>query len=472
MVETEKLRVIRRGFDTLDVAFQGAVNPRTRAALAEAKERAAEAQRPVLLEIEDFEGLVSPNGASGGYAFIWDTGPQGEIWTFKDNGDPEQWNIRVQVRSAKLAIQGYQATRDSLFGILDALGAYVRKESISRADFAVDFLAENFEFSSNDFVMHSHATARDDDDGLAWEEAAAKAYERGIERAVREAVSKAKAHGGDIEKEAAKAAAQVVKDGGGILTHSAGRKSTSVTIGKMPGRQVIVYDKRREAIRKSVTHWFDVWGFDKDDCPPIWRVEIRAGKEHLRDWRISTFDDLEAAIGDVYAAAVQSVRLLARQPEPGENVSRVESHPLWVLLTEELQGALRENISGIVKGRITEGYQDQIQTMLRQQICGTVISYAVANGLTPEETKAHVIDILDRDMTAYYRDQPSKFSTKFTEAKERYHFLERVPCDGQETQRDGTEEALPEDIPFPTLRYEGRRVEGAPLGQSPEVVPC
>ena len=54
-----------------------------------------------------------------------------------------------------------------------------------------------------------------------------------------------------------------------------GRRLESVTIGKMPGRQVIVYDKRREAIEQRKLFWFKVWGIDRSDrSAEIWRVEL------------------------------------------------------------------------------------------------------------------------------------------------------------------------------------------------------
>ncbi|WP_147250381.1 hypothetical protein [Thalassospira lucentensis] len=62
-------------------------------------------------------------------------------------------------------------------------------------------------------------------------------------------------------------------------------KLESIPIGKMPGRQVIIYNKRTPAIEKKTTYWFKVW----EIAPPtntdkhVWRVEFRAGQKELKD---------------------------------------------------------------------------------------------------------------------------------------------------------------------------------------------
>jgi hypothetical protein len=54
---------------------------------------------------------------------------------------------------------------------------------------------------------------------------------------------------------------------------SAGRSGrfTSVTVGKMPGRQVIVYDKREEVLTKRKLEWPFIWDKTLTDLghPPL-----------------------------------------------------------------------------------------------------------------------------------------------------------------------------------------------------------
>jgi hypothetical protein len=109
-----------------------------------------------------------------------------------------------------------------------------------------------------------------------------------------------------------------------------GRRLESVTIGKMPGRQIIVYDKRREAIEREKSFWFKSWGIAKDDPnAEVWRVEVRAGKKELKSkYQIRRLEDFETGIGDLMVNALQEIRYLAHE-QRDSNVSRQELHPLW-----------------------------------------------------------------------------------------------------------------------------------------------
>ncbi len=54
------------------------------------------------------------------------------------------------------------------------------------------------------------------------------------------------------------------------------------------------------------------WGLNKNDKPNVYRVELRAAKNELKQkWGITTFADFEAGIGDVYTHAAKKVRYLA-----------------------------------------------------------------------------------------------------------------------------------------------------------------
>ncbi|MGB0749703.1 MAG: hypothetical protein ACPGO3_13245 [Magnetospiraceae bacterium] len=372
---------IWRGIDTLDVSFKGAISGRARKALSDAKARASSRGdgNGEYLEIGGIAGIVGETGAKGGYAFRFDTGPDGEIWTIKDNPDCDQWNIRVQVRSARIAVDGYHETVEHLFRTLRAWDAQIITESVSRIDFAVDFVAPDFELDPMCFVHHSHATlgeGHDDPEEMPF----------GVRRV--------------------------------------GRKPNSVTIGKQPGRQVIVYDKRREQAYKAHTHWYEVWGVTREGCPHIWRIELRAGKKHLKDWRITTFDDLEERGGDMFASAVQSVRMLVREPAEGDTVTRIPPHPVWEWMAGIVDEYLGGWVSGVERGRIVEGRREDIQAIYRRQITGLATSYAVALGVTLEEAGEEVSGLLKQDFRAYALGDPSTFARKFNGAAKRLHFLD------------------------------------------------
>lgn len=369
--------VLRRGFDTLDVAFQGSLPAAGLALLREAKSRAVKEQSPELLELGGVLGHVGTTGANC-YAFRFDTGPEGEIWTIKDNTDPEQWNLRVQVRALNLAMNGYDGVKSDLFKTLEAWKAKVLSESVSRIDFAVDFVLKDFVLNIEDFSFHSHSRCMDYRD--------------------------------------------IPEGGSGLTVARKAGAITGVTIGKMPGRQVTVYDKRREQIYKVGSPWFGIWGFKKDDCPPVWRVELRAGKNHLKAWDVTTFDHLEAKITDIYGAALQSVRLLR---ERADNVTRSELHPLWHLVKEQVQGALLCHMSSLNLDDVLKASADEIREMYRKQLLGLGISYAVALGMTQAEAEEDFIKKLSSDWGRMVAGEPKKYAEKFQKTVDRLIHLRR-----------------------------------------------
>ena len=108
---------------------------------------------------------------------------------------------------------------------LAEFGATVIAESINRVDFAVDLLSPEFKLEPDRFVVPPGCEV--------------------------------KAHFGAKRSDA-------VDDTTPLAVFHA-HEVSGVTIGKMPRRQVVVYDKRRESIKKKNFAWFDLWGVDRFD---------------------------------------------------------------------------------------------------------------------------------------------------------------------------------------------------------------
>ena len=157
------IKLLRTGFDAMDVAFKGTLPRDTLEKLEEAREEAQKNQRPVLLHIgpAKIPVHVHEHGKKGGYRYRLDTGPEGEIWFIKNIDDAEQWNIFVSPRAFQLALRGLEGTIGNLFAQLDAMGATVVSESINRVDFAVDVLAPDFELDPALFVAHPHCVTKE-----------------------------------------------------------------------------------------------------------------------------------------------------------------------------------------------------------------------------------------------------------------------------------------------------------------------
>jgi len=263
------------------------------------------------------------------------------------------------------------------------IGCIVGLESINRIDFAMDFLAPpDFEPDHALFVAHRRTKmvsryAKNDDDG--------------------ENQSTAVRSGGRCE---------------------------SVTIGKMPGRQIIIYDKRREAIDKHKMHWFKLWGIDpKDRSKYVWRIELRAGKKHLKDrWQIRTFADAEAAIGDVFKLAMEDIRYVAEH-QTDSNITRQQVHPLWEQASTIALYAMQEHRAGLTPDQIREVDREQAVKIYIQQIIGNCAGLAVALGMTEHEIKDDLAEAVQATLDGYIRIEDHPFWKSYKRAGRRLHFL-------------------------------------------------
>ena len=379
------IKLLYAGFDTLDISFQGALPPETLKELAAAKKIAVERQEHQLVTVGEIDAHLLSHGLKGGYAFMLDTGPLGELWSFKENTDPRQWNIGVSVHASSLATYGYHATKDRILERLQAMGCKVAQESIRRADFAMDFLMPNtFELKLDQVVAHSH--------------------------------SKVSPYWGEQE-----GPQQNPDQPSAVLR---GRKLESVTVGKMPGRQVIIYNKRKAAIEQRKPFWFKIWGLDpKDRSKNVWRVELRAGKNELKTkYRLTKFEDFEKAIGDVFTNASEKVRYLDDFQTDG-NVSRQRQHPLW----DAMQKALAENLcyysSGLQPNQMIEVIREHQNEVYLQQIQGNAASLSVTLDLSEEEVKENLSTFLSQTLSNRINHPDTTFWESRKRAEQRLAFL-------------------------------------------------
>ena len=143
----------------------------------------------------------------------------------------------------------------------------------------------------------------------------------------------------------------------------------------MPGRQIIVYDKRCEAIEKRKFVWFKLWGIDPHDASAnVLRVEVRAGKKELKDRSgMRTFADIETCAGDMIRHALNEIRYLAPM-QNDSNVTRQQIDPLWQAMIEQVERGLFYFRAGILPSQIKERE--------REQAIETYTSLLVSEGVT------------------------------------------------------------------------------------------
>ena len=379
------MKVLRSGFDTLDVAFRGALPAAVLEELENAKNDAQTAQAPALARIGP--GAVSVHvhetGKRGGYRYTCSTGPEGEVWFFKAGDDPQDWNIFVSVRAFQLAIHGLCEVWNRLEERLSEFGATVTDESINRVDFAVDLLALEFKLEPDRFVVPPGCEV--------------------------------KAHFGKKRSES-------VDDTTPLAVFHA-HEVSGITIGKMPGRQVAVYDKRREAIKKKNFAWFNIWRVNRfDRSQRVWRVELRAGKKLLKDrWEIVTYADLVASIAEVFSETMSVIRYLSTD-QNDTNLSRQTVHPIWEIVQDEVTEALFEHRSGLLPGQIRERNRSQTLEIYEGLIAGLAVALAVTRGYSDKKAKARIHEDISRMLKKRFMNR--EYSDRlFQRARERLHFI-------------------------------------------------
>ena len=377
------MEIIYQGFDGLDLSVSSNIPHDFADRLERAQEEARKTKEPALLDHRGVTLKVAETGAPGGYAFRCET--DGAIWFFKRPNPNDPWGVRVSLRSLTLALYGLGGARQSLFETLDALGIPIAAHgvSIGRVDYAIDFLAPGFVLEADHFVTHSRTRRKDHFEGM---------------------------------------------QGYGTAN---GRQS--LTIGSMPGKQIIVYDKRADVIAKNKREWWEIWNagrrkagkpelerHDRDGAQ-IWRVELRAGKHHLKeDWGIRSFADLDARLGDLYARMMQSIRYSFPRPDTHRN--RWPVHPLWHMATEAMKGDLFEMVSHADPDRVKQVAREAQAEMLAAQIAGLSVSHAHMLGYGLSD----FLDYLDRrrdELAAAARENPAALEDRFAKAERRYVFI-------------------------------------------------
>jgi hypothetical protein len=381
------IRTLHKGFDGFDVAIKGCLKSEDLKVLEIARLTAERENREPLVEIGPgkVSMFVASSGAKGGYRYRCDTGPFGAILFIKNATSTWDWNIRISMKSLPLASWGILQVWEEIQEMLKNLGVEWIEESISRIDYAVDFLMpQSFSLNTEQFVAHA--------------------------RTINSEISTIPKIKDQFERE--------------VQIHLSGRVPSSVTLGKMPGRQIIIYNKRKEAIARQKYYWFDLWGVDsEDDDISVWRIEIRGGKKHLNSYKIKTFTDLTNQFGDLVHAALNAMRYVRADPSD-TNITRSSLHPLWGAVKAETASALFEFRAGIIPDNIIEGLQERIRDNYRAQIVALLPGALISSGYSVNDGLGKIAEYLST-VEKLAKNHPDRFKEKLRLARERLHFTGR-----------------------------------------------
>ena len=373
-------QVLYAGFDTLDIAFEATLPQETLDVLEQARNQAEASQKeePVKIGRADGTFLIKPHGQRGGFRYIVTNGPTGAIFSIKKNAtNPNDWNLFVSVRALCLLTKGYDGTKAWLQNILPAMGFTVKSHSVNRLDYAVDILAPDFRLDPNCFVTPAQSKV-----GMFWSKDTL-----------------------------------LDDDGNKAQAVMRGHNFESVTIGKMPNRQVIVYDKRRAAIDLKTPYWFEAWGIDKDDpAARVWRVEIRAGKGVFEKKLLKRpLSAIEAIFGDYLRGTVNQVRYVISR-NGVSNVTRTTAHPIWEALSEHLAKLPESCEPPLPEARALAILRQQRKNMALKQAFGNLINALILDGMDPDDITQNLPKHAEHAANDYRNDQG--LSTLYKKADE------------------------------------------------------
>jgi hypothetical protein len=375
------VELLHKGFDALELAYAVHLPAKFIPKLQNAKQKAMEIGQPVTVSLDGLEFNVASTGARGGYAFRCDTGSGGEIWFLKQPSTNDPWGVRISVSAIQCALHGLAGVKQRLESKFQRLGVPLRygQESIARVDFALDFMMPDFGLKGDNFVMNSRFSRMTHADITEYREAG-----------------------------------------------TSGR-ITGVTVGKNPGRQVIVYDKRAEVLKKGKAHWPIIWNKAREaqGLPPIdlndretsqiWRVELRAYKKHLKeDWGVATWWQLQEKLPKIFFSLLADIRYTT--PTLDKTRHRWPEHPLWIQVRSELHGKLSEMKSFATEGAVKECLHAERDDMLRAMIAGSLIALAAHRNIELANLPAFTRNAAEEFITMF-RDHPAKTERKLAQSK-------------------------------------------------------
>lgn len=198
----------------------------------------------------------------------------------------------------------------------------------------------------------------------------------------------------------------------------------------MPGRQVIVYDKTKEIVSHRKDEWRLIWAeaLNRAGLPPlgegerVWRVEVRAGKDHLKDrWACSTWAELEAMAGDILGRALADIRYTTPSHTDGERC-RWPDAPIWEASRACVAKELFDWHSGVLPGVIKTVRRDQLAQTMRAMVLGLLATWTFATA-TPA-TAEEVAPALAEMAQGYMQSEPDEFAAKLKRAGRKYRFLQ------------------------------------------------
>jgi hypothetical protein len=369
--------ILHSGFDGLDISYQAHAPRKFLDVLGQAKVEAAATRQMTAITYAGHKVLVSESGSRGGYTYTVDTGALGATWFFKANkSSADTWGVRVSSKSLPLALNGAERVKAALDTFLTSLGCEWSQTGcrVSRIDYAIDFLLPEFVLQPDLFVCHSRKTK-------SWN-----------------------------EKE----------------VYGNSSKITGIRIGKMPGAQIAIYDKKKDVLDKKKKEWWEIWTNNSDltlnKRSPIWRFEFRLGKNAIsRHCPLRLWGNAPQWAREGLLKAANDCRLVEQGADT--NRSRWQSSALWQACQVELAGmvfdktpetALTARVMALLKAERMEG--------LDRQALGLLLTSAAGNGCGIEQLPEFIDYMRSQHLEALQND-PEEMKKKLMQKKATWETL-------------------------------------------------
>lgn len=172
-----------------------------------------------------------------------------------------------------------------------------------------------------------------------------------------------------------------------------------------------LYDKTIESAKSGTAYWPEIWGEDFDPSASVMRVEFELHREVLRQFGVSTPDEVLAVTGSMWHYLTHDW-LTHRVPTNDETRAR------WPI-SEAWQVVQRARICGdsIGIGRAYRAKQAGLLSNLMPSLVGQLANFGA---LTDSDSMIDLIPNLERQLSHYSRTSGRSMSSRITEKKQKY----------------------------------------------------
>jgi hypothetical protein len=375
--------ILHSGFDGLKFTVQVDIPPLLRAQLASAKAHAKQTRSDCCMNFGPVVLSVTNKGARG---FTCHTGDHGAIWLLQDPEDPipNTPGITVDFRAFGLATGGLVGAEQHFRICMEAFGIkYVETQlRLTRADFAVDFLAPWFEPDRAALVLPPRTKVTE--------------Y-TGVDD---------------------------------TTTIASGARVVGLRAGAVVNRQLAIYDKRAEVIQQNKLGWVTIWNAAlaangkppldlKDrDASQVWRFEMRLGTKQLRNrFAMRNWQEVHKVIGDAFMDALGRIRYCTATGD--RNRARWPVHRLWQQFSDVIGNDLLQNCAGVLPSDVIHANRIAKMRELDAQLSGLFITRAAISEITGDDFD----DFLDRHADALKlqtKEHPISVEERIAKARGRY----------------------------------------------------